>query len=109
MNARKKTGPRPLPLRDLSDKRALLPIVSATTLSRSAALVLAASTLLACGGATTTTGAEAYPTSCPRMAGAPMQVEIPAGSATTAPTVAPSIEPAPFTPPLAGGIAPARD
>ncbi|MFO0618861.1 MAG: hypothetical protein U0414_40105 [Polyangiaceae bacterium] len=104
MLARKKTGPRPLPVRHLEAPRSLTPVLG---IGGSAALVVAAAALLACGGATPSVGAAPPdPTECPRLAGKPA---VPSGSA---PVVAASaaggtpasgpIVPNPDPPPLGG-------
>lgn len=112
MLARKKTGPRPLPVRLLTEgaqARPLAPVV-ATGLAASAALVLAASSLLACATAshgTTGVVVDVTPTAtdCPRLGGAP---PAPTNYATATPSATPSataaqhIEPNPDPPPLPG-------
>lgn len=120
MYARKKTGPRPLPLRDLSVQRALAPVATTSTLARSAALVLAATSMLACSAGLRSDGVDTVPTACERLAGA-VTVTPPlptaSSSATTppvattppAPTTTPQpIMPDPDPPELAGDVAPAR-
>lgn len=114
MFARKKVGPRPLPLRDLGAPRALAP-VSVAQVAGPAALVLAAASLLACAtssqpgpGVVEVVGTTA-PTECPRLGGAP---PVPANytpptttattSATPSATAAGHIQPVLDPPPLGG-------
>lgn len=116
MVARKKTGPAPLPVRDVTNRRPVVPVRAAHV-----ALVLAASTLLACGAST---GSLTFvePKECPRLGGAPPMVtpptsataplpsstpvSVPSSSATTAsiPPNTPSI--LPVDPPMLGGAPP---
>lgn len=114
MFARKKVGPRPLPLRDLDAPRALSP-VAAAHIAGPAALVLAAASLLACAtsqqpgpGVVEVVGTTA-PTECPRLGGAPpvpqQQITTPpatSASATPSATAAGHIQPIVDPPPLGG-------
>lgn len=110
---RKKTGPAPLPVRDVTIQRPLAPVRAAHV-----ALVLAATTLLACGASSgNLTFVE--PKECPRLGGAPPMVSPPTSgtapvpSATSASVPLPSSTTnvstpsiAPIEPPMLGGAPP---